>query len=90
MQPVDDQDYEALLKRAGDSNPEEKANILARLVAHLRSKLSRLKVQFNSLKQESSDQINGLKSENAALVEKQARLQEEGFEKRRQLLHQIE
>ena len=57
LQAVDDQDYEALLRKAGDSNHEERANILARLVSSFRSKYSKLKVVHNSLKQELSEQI---------------------------------
>ena len=56
MKPLDDCDYEALLKKAGDDS-QEKNTILSRLVATLRSKLSKLQVAYNSLKKDSNDEI---------------------------------
>ena len=63
---------------------------MSRLVARLRSKHSRLLVQFNDLKKSSEDKIKLLGK--ALEREKNGRLkvQEDRFEKRSQLLTQIE
>lgn len=85
---ISEKQLELLIVR--QENGPEKIGLLSRLVARLRSKHSRLQVQFNDLKKSSEEKIKLLTTALDREKERRLQVQEDRLEKRSQLLTQIE
>ena len=85
----DDLDIESMLRMA-EEDPGDKMATLSRMIASLRSKYSKLKVQLKDHQLKSADQISKLQTEVSKEKQKRVQAEEQKMEKRSELMSELE